>query len=124
MTGYAQVFHRQLVTVDRSLRSLLALAVTAGTVVGNLLLLSLVSKLAVVALAGAGYALAAPVVTACAVALAARVHDVTNDRLSTVGLGWLFAPLLLPLYSLAGIKGTVEYCCSWDGGWYHAAKGV
>lgn len=124
MTGYAQVLHRQSTSLRPRVRSLLAFGVAAGTVLGNMLMLSLVSKVAVLALVGANVALAVPLATVVGIALAVRMYDLKHGLVSDVGVGWLLAPLVLPIYSLAGIKGTVEYCLSWDGEWYHAVKGA
>jgi hypothetical protein len=64
-----------------------------------------------------------PAATLVGSALALRVYDVSSDRLDRVGLGHLLMPVVLPLYSLAGIKAVVEYAVSWEGEWYSVAKG-
>lgn len=122
MTGYAQVLHQRSGSLRPRIRSVLAFGVAAGTVLGNLLMLSLVSKVAILAVIGAGYALAVPLVTVAGIALAVRLYDLKHGQVTDVGIGWLLAPLVLPIYSLAGIKGIVEYCVSWDGEWYYVVK--
>jgi cellulose synthase/poly-beta-1,6-N-acetylglucosamine synthase-like glycosyltransferase len=125
MTGYAQVLH-SLVTdcvSPRNYRTLASPLICAGSVLGNLFMLSLVSKAAVLVVEGtAGWTLF-PAATLVGSALAHRLYDVGSGRLDRVGLGHLLMPAVLPLYSLAGITAVVEYAVSWDGEWYSVAKG-
>jgi GT2 family glycosyltransferase len=110
----------------RNYRTLLSPVVCGASVVGNLFLLSLVSKAAVLVQFGALAWFALPVATLASVALALRVHDTRVGRLDGhgVGIGWLLAPAVLPLYGLVAVKATVEYPLSWDGEWYSVAKGA
>lgn len=125
MTGYAQVLHRLVVNPlsPRSYRSVLAPVICAGSVLGNLFMLSLVSKALVLVVNDASSWLALPLATLGATALAMRAFDVHLGRLDTVDAGWILTPLILPLYSLVGIKAAVEYLFTWDGEWYSVAKG-
>jgi hypothetical protein len=93
-------------------------------VLGNLFMLSLVSKAAVLVVNGAATWLALPLATLVASALAMRAYDARTDRVEGVGVDWLVTPLVLPIYSLVGIKAAVEYLLTWDGEWYHVAKGA
>ena len=125
MTGYAQVLHR-LVGRCRSptgYRSLVAPAICAGSVFGNLFMLSLVPKAAVLVVAGTLAWLWLPVTTLAGTALAVRLHDVVYGRIESIGVGYLLLPAILPVYSLAGIKAVVEYLLTWEGEWYSVAKG-
>jgi glycosyltransferase involved in cell wall biosynthesis len=125
MTGYAQVFHSLLgdCTSPRCYRDLLSPVICAGSVLGNLFMLSLVSKMAVLVVNGvAGWALL-PALTLVGSALSLRLYDSTSGRLDGLGVGYVLMPAVLPLYSLAGIKAVVEYTVSWDGEWYSVAKG-
>jgi hypothetical protein len=56
-------------------------------------------------------------------ALALRAYDVRAARIDGIGVGYVAMPLILPLYSLAGLKAIVEYVLTWEGGWYSVAKG-
>jgi hypothetical protein len=124
-TGYAQVLASRLHRADPTdTRGLFSLAVCAGSVLGNLLLLSLVTKLAALLVVGPAWLLGVPLGTAVGLALAVRLLDYRAGHVDSVGLGWLLAPLVFPLYSLVGIKGTTEYLFTWDGEWFHAAKGA
>ncbi|QLH81739.1 glycosyltransferase [Halosimplex pelagicum] len=126
MTGYAQTLHDLLVGCrsPRNYRTLLAPLLCAGSVFGNVFMLSLVSKAAVLVVSGAVTWLALPVATLAGAALALRVGDARRDRVDGVGLAWLATPLVLPLYSLVGIRAAVAYLFTWDGEWYSVAKGV
>jgi cellulose synthase/poly-beta-1,6-N-acetylglucosamine synthase-like glycosyltransferase len=125
MTGYAQVLHRLLgrARSPTSYRNLVAPVICAGSVFGNLFMLSLVPKAAVLVVAGTPAWLWLPVATLAGTALAVRLHDVVCGRLEAIGVGYLLLPAILPVYSLAGIKAVVEYLFTWDGEWYSVAKG-
>ena len=126
MTGYAQVFHNLVAGCQspRGYRSFLSPLICAGSVFGNLFMLSLVSKLVVLIVNGAATWLILPVATLALSALAMRTYDARTGRLDTVGYGWALMPVILPLYSLVGIKAFVEYLLSWDGEWYSVDKGI
>jgi hypothetical protein len=121
-TGWTDRLPRRL----RNYRTLLSPVLCGTSVVGNLFLLSLVSKAAVLVAFDALAWLALPAATLASVALALRIHDTRVGRLHGrgVGLGWLLAPAVLPLYGLVAVKATVEYPLSWDGEWYSVAKGA
>jgi GT2 family glycosyltransferase len=110
----------------RNYRTVLSPVVCGASVVGNLFLLSLVSKAAVLVVFGALAWLALPAATLASAALALRVHDTRVGRLDGwgIGVGWLLAPAVLPLYGLVAVKATVEYPLSWEGEWYSVAKGA
>jgi hypothetical protein len=56
------------------------------------------------------------------VCLGARLLDRRVGVVDSVGLGWLLVPFVLPFYSLAAIKGIVEYPISWRGEWFRVEK--
>jgi hypothetical protein len=125
MTGYAQVLHARVMTCfsPQNYRTVLSPLICAGSVLGNLFMLQLVSKAAVlVANGGTGW-MALPAATLVGSALALRAYDTHAGRLDDIGIGYVLMPAVLPLYSLAGIKAIVEYLVSWDGEWYSVAKG-
>jgi len=125
MTGYAQVFHSLLgdATSPRWYRDLLSPLICAGSVLGNLFMLSLVSKMAVLFANGIAGWTVLPALTLVGSALSLRLYDSAAGRLDDVGVGYVMMPAVLPLYSLAGIKAVVEYTVSWDGEWYSVTKG-
>ncbi|WP_459191857.1 glycosyltransferase family 2 protein [Halosimplex sp. J119] len=123
MTGYAQVLHRRITTLrPLNWRGAVALATCAGAVFGNLLVLSLVSKVAVLAASGRVALLTVPLGAVVGVSLLVRGVDALGGHVDGVGVGWLLAPVVFPLYGLAGVKGAVEYVITWDGEWFHASK--
>jgi hypothetical protein len=124
MTGYAQVFHHvvgRLSPIDRP-RSVVSTVFCAGALLGNFALLSLVPQGVVLVRTGSPVALVATFATVWVVTLAARLLDVRAGVVDRVGVGWFFAPVFLPLYSLAAIKGIVEYPISWQGEWFRVRK--
>lgn len=130
MTGYAQVLHRlvgrglrRLWSGEGTHRDVLAPAICASSVFGNVFMLSLLPKAAVLVAHGQGRWLALPGFTLIGAALALRVYDTTRGRLGSIGVGYLLLPAVLPLYSLAGIKAVVEYLFTWNGEWYSVSKG-
>ncbi|MFT4920928.1 MAG: glycosyltransferase involved in cell wall biosynthesis [Haloarculaceae archaeon] len=126
MTGYAQVLDslvRDSVSPE-NYRSVLSPAISAASIFGNIFMLSLVSKMAVLLVNGVAGWVVLPAVVLVGSALALCAYDVRSGRLDRVGLGYLIMPVVLPLYSLAGIKAFVEYLFTWDGEWYSVAKGT
>ncbi len=139
MTGYVQVLHHLLGrsvgrlvgdtgrlvgdTGSHPHRDLLSPVICASSVFGNLFMLSLVSKAAVLVSYGQGRWLTIPAFTLIGAAVTLRAYDTICGRLDSVGVGYLLLPAVLPLYSLAGIKALVEYLFTWDGEWYSVTKG-
>ncbi len=124
MTGYAQVLHRLLgeCRSPTGYRSIVAPAICAASVLGNLFMLSLVPKAAALFIQEIPGWLWLPIGTLAMTAAAIRLHDVVAGRLDSLGVGYLLLPVILPVYSLAGIKAVVEYLLTWDGEWYSVSK--
>lgn len=125
MTGYAQVLHARVTACfsPRNYRTLLSPLICAGSVLGNLFMLQLVSKAAVLVVNGGTGWMVLPAATLVGSALALRAYDTHAGRLDDIGVGYVLMPAVLPLYSLAGIKAVVEYLVSWEGEWYSVTKG-
>lgn len=124
MTGYAQVFATRLreSTPPRHHRDLVSLGVCAGTVIGNVFMLSLVAKFLAMFLVGDGTVTAVPLAVLTGVAALVRCVDYGMGTVDRVGIGWLLAPLVFPLYALAATKALTEYVFSWSGEWYRVEK--
>lgn len=123
MTGYAQVLRRLTGTVDLTdYRSILSTAICASTVIGSVLMLSLLSKFAVLLLVGAEAWFLPPVVAIVAVTLGIRLYDVRTGVVDGFDPYWLLMPGFFPLYGLSAIKALFEYLFTWDGGWYSVDK--
>jgi GT2 family glycosyltransferase len=126
MTGYAQVLHALVsdCTAPRNYRTLVSPVICAGSVLGNLFMLSLVPKMAVLVVNGVANWVLLPALTLVGAAMAMRAYDARGGRLGGLGVGYVVTPAVLPLYSLAGIKAVVEYLFSWNGEWYSVTKGA
>lgn len=126
MTGYVQVLHKMVLGMRpvTDYRNLCSAAICASTVVGSLLMLSILSKFTVLFLVGARGLVLLPIATVIAATGLLRAYDWRTGSVDRLGWYFLLVPLLLPLYSLTAIKAVVEYLFSWDGGWYHVDKGV
>ena len=124
MTGYAQVFERQIRSALRpsDYRDVLSAAICGGTVVGSMLLLGLVPKFLLLFVFGTAEMNLLPALTVVGISGYFRYRDVGRGVVDEVGFWWLLVPLLLPIYGLAVAKALPEYLFSWDGDWYHAEK--
>jgi cellulose synthase/poly-beta-1,6-N-acetylglucosamine synthase-like glycosyltransferase len=143
MTGYAQVLHRLLLRIDPTdYRSVLSAAICAGTVIGPALLLSVLSKFAVLFVVGANGALVlslfseysmhyaispvhvslVPIVAVIVSTAAVHLHDYRTGAVRKLDRHLPAVPLLFPLYGLAALKAVIEYFVSWDGEWYAAER--
>ncbi|ELZ30243.1 family 2 glycosyl transferase [Halosimplex carlsbadense 2-9-1] len=124
MTGYAQVFHRRLGRLHPIARprSVASLVFCGGAILGNFVVLSLVPQAVVLAVGGGPAVLAATLGTLAGICLGVRLLDRRVGVVDSVGLGWLLVPFVLPFYSLAAIKGIVEYPISWRGEWFRVEK--
>jgi cellulose synthase/poly-beta-1,6-N-acetylglucosamine synthase-like glycosyltransferase len=124
MTGYAQVLHRLIATIRplSDYRNILSVVIGASTVVGSLLMLTILSKFAVLIVADSGALFVAPMLAIMGVTLAIHVHDYKRGLVSRPTFVWLLVPLLLPIYSLSAIKAVFEYIFSWSGEWYRVSK--
>lgn len=67
--------------------------------------------------------LAIPLAVVSTVTLIVRMHDAAIGVVEGVGWGWLFVPLVLPLYRLVAVKAVSEYTFCWESEWYHVEKG-
>ncbi|WP_424019013.1 glycosyltransferase [Halorientalis pallida] len=125
MTGYVQVLHKLVANARpiRKMRNLTSAAICAGTVVGSFLLLTILSKFAVLFLVGMEGYFVPPLVAVIGVTAAVRFHDWRVGSVDRLGWAWLVVPVIVPLYSLTAIKAVIEYAYGWDGDWYSVEKG-
>ncbi len=124
MTGYSQVLHRLVATIRpvTDYRNLFATVFCASTVVGSLLMLTMLSKFAVLLVAGSKSLFAFPLGAITLVTLGVHFHDYSRGLVSAPSWYWVFVPLLLPVYSLSAIKAVFEYVFTWSGEWYRVTK--
>ncbi|WP_302081761.1 glycosyltransferase [Salinibaculum rarum] len=124
MTGYSQVLHRLVATIRpvTDYRNIFATIICASTVVGSLLMLTMLSKFAVLLVAGSKGLFVFPLGAITLVTLGIHFHDYSRGLVSAPSWYWVFVPLLLPVYSLSAIKAVFEYVFSWSGEWYRVTK--
>jgi cellulose synthase/poly-beta-1,6-N-acetylglucosamine synthase-like glycosyltransferase len=125
MTGYAQVMHELLVDVRplREYRNVVSVILCAATTGGSLLLLTFLSKFAVLLVTGHELLFAVPLLTAVGVTVTVAVVDRQRGLIDRISPSFVLVPLIIPFYSLAALKATTEYLLSWEGEWYHVDKG-
>jgi cellulose synthase/poly-beta-1,6-N-acetylglucosamine synthase-like glycosyltransferase len=124
MTGYSQVLHRLVGSMRpvTDYRNLLATVICASTVLGSLLLVTMLSKFAVLFVAGSSGLFVTPLAAITLMTLVIHVHDYSRGLVSAPSWYWVLVPLLLPVYSLSALKAVFEYVFSWDGEWYRVSK--
>lgn len=123
MTGYAQVLSHLVTRINiQDYRSVVSALICAGTIVGNVLMLSLLSKFLVLLILDAELWFLPPLVTLLTLTLVIRLIDVRRVGISRPGVYWLMTPSLFPLYGLTMIKAVWEYLLTWDGAWYSVDK--
>jgi cellulose synthase/poly-beta-1,6-N-acetylglucosamine synthase-like glycosyltransferase len=125
MTGYAQTLHNQVATIrPLNRRNLLAPAICAGSVGGNIVMLSMIPKFAVLGWLGLSWGVIVPMALIMVLAVAARAIDVSLDAVDGADWYWPLVPAVMILYSFAGVKAMLEYVFTWDGSWYAVRKGM
>jgi cellulose synthase/poly-beta-1,6-N-acetylglucosamine synthase-like glycosyltransferase len=125
MTGYAQTLHNQVATIrPLNRRNLLAPAICAGSVGGNIVMLSMIPKFAVLGWLGLSWGVIVPMALIMILAVASRALDVSLDAVDGADWYWPLVPGVMILYSFAGVKAMLEYVFTWDGSWYAVRKGM
>lgn len=123
MTGYAQVLHRLVWDIDPTdYRSLVSTMICGSTILGSILMLSLLSKFVVLLIVDAETWFLPPIVAVLAVVFGLRVHDARAHELPAIRPVRLLTPLLFPVYGLSTLKAAFECLLSWDGHWYQVGK--
>lgn len=125
MLGQVQILHHKLSEIARgSLRPrlLVSTAVVSMTVIGNLLMLTLIPKFLLLILLGLSTAAIYPLLILTGAGLAARTFDFLRGTVSNVGYTWLLIVLTYPIYSLIMTKSVLEYLISWSGEWYRVQE--
>jgi len=122
--GYVQVFHRLTRDALRpaGYRDVLGLAICGSSLVGGMMLISLLSKFIVLVSIGAGLVTMVPVGTVVLLAACVRYLDHRRGPLDGFGVSWVLAPLLFPLYGVVFTRAVIEYLVGGAGDWYRVAK--
>lgn len=125
MTGYFEVFSKtsKLVFKDfKGYRSLLSLLISGGSIIGSILMLTLVSKFVILFLIGADAIYLIPLCSILLISLAGRFYDSRAGHLENIGWSWTLTPLIFPLFSLITIKAFFEFLLNPDTNWYRVQK--
>lgn len=124
MSGYAQVFHTLFREQfpPRGIRELLSVVICLGSVVGNLLLLSLTAKFVVLFLFGSTILSFVPLLAVIVVSGLVRAVDYYHGTANRIGWEWLLTPIVFPLYGLVATKAITEYVTGGTREWYHVNK--
>jgi cellulose synthase/poly-beta-1,6-N-acetylglucosamine synthase-like glycosyltransferase len=124
-TGQIEVLHRTLTELDRSSvdsRTLVSVGRIVTSLLGSVLLLTLLAKFVVLLLLDLKVFYGLPLAAILGTIASAALVDYRNDDIDTISLAWLLTPLVYPFFGLLTIKSTLEYLLSWDGEWYHVEK--
>lgn len=122
MIGYVQTISRLLREVrfvDR--RSLASGFIGISTLLGSVLLISMLSKFIFLVVMDAEFLALMPV--AAIFGSLAYFHDRDlRYGIQRPGIMLLLSPFVLPFYSLAALKALIEFFGSWRGEWYSVKK--
>lgn len=124
MIGYFQTFHRLARELPGNLsrRGVLSVGIAASSILGSLLMLTLVSKFLILFLLDAGTISTLPVLTVVGIAAGTRAHDALRGDVQGLGISWLLTPLIFPFFGLITVKALLEYVFTWEGEWYRVEK--
>ena len=125
MTGYFEVFAKTLRLAFknyRGYRSFLSLLICSGSILGSILMLTLVSKFVILFLVGAEGIYLIPLASILIISLIGRFHDFGSGNLDNVGWSWILTPLIFPLFSLITIKAFFEFLLDKEKSWYRVEK--
>lgn len=125
MKGYFQVLAkliRKTVYEFRGYKSILSLLIASGSLLGSFFMLVLVSKFIVLFLTASEIIYLSPIVLISAISLSCRINDFRKNRVNNIGKGWVFTPLMFPLFSLATIKAFTEVIIQDRVIWYKVDK--
>lgn len=125
MTGYFQVFaktFRRTPTEFNGRRSIISLLICGGSILGSILMLTLVSKFVILLVLGAESIYLVPLGSILAIALAGRLHDGRTCHIGKIGWSWILTPLIFPLFSLITVKAFFEFLLDGEKEWYRVDK--
>lgn len=125
MSGYFQVFIKSIRMFNSSTsrwRAGLSTVISGLSVIGSILMLTLVSKFVVLLIAGAEIIYLLPVVTIQLCALALRIYDYRRGYIEDLGYTWIFTPAMFPFFGLITLKAVTESVLGETGSWYRVQK--
>lgn len=125
MTGYFQVFIKSFRLLDTSQgyrRWTLSAAISGLSIVGSILMLTLVSKFVLLMIAGAELIYLLPLMTIQVCSLIARLHDYQKDLVEKIGYTWILTPAMFPFFGLITLKAVTESILGDNRSWYRVQK--
>lgn len=125
MIGYFQVFWKttRLGFKDyQGYRSVLSLVISGGSILGSILMLTLISKFVILLLIGAELIYLIPLGSVWAISLIGRLYDRKSGNLNKIGYSWILTPLIFPFFSLITIKAFFETLLHGEKDWYRVEK--
>jgi cellulose synthase/poly-beta-1,6-N-acetylglucosamine synthase-like glycosyltransferase len=125
MTGYFEVLAKYMKRVFydfRGLRSIVSVLISAGSLIGSFLMLTLVSKFIVLLILGAGLIYMIPVGVILMLALVFRVYDVNYNFPGRIGFSWLLVPVIFPFFGLITVRSFFEFLFNQGEEWYRVKK--
>ena len=111
MTGYFQVLSKYLKNLlydFRGVRSIVSVLISAGSLIGSFLMLTLVSKFVVLLVLGAQLIYMIPVGVMLILALIFRSYDVRYNFPAKIGFSWIAVPVIFPFSCLIVEKSGTE----------------
>ncbi|MCU4743870.1 glycosyltransferase family 2 protein [Natronoglomus mannanivorans] len=103
-------------------RGLVSIGRMCSSLLGSLLILAVVSKIALLFLLDVESTLLVPGAIVLATIGAVAIRDARDDRIDGLSLSVVLVPMIYPAFGVLTLKSLLEYCLSWDGEWYHVQK--
>jgi len=125
MTGYFEVFEKSVRTSIndfKNYRNFVSILICGGSILGSILMITLVSKFVILLLLGAKIVYLLPIISILAISATFQIYDFKSGNLQNIGWSWIVTPLIFPLFSLITIKAFFEYLTETNASWYRVQK--
>lgn len=106
------IWYRRYISISRMMLSML----------GSIILLSVLSKLLVLILLGTTLFYIVPLIAISLVSTACGYKDKQHGDIDSIRFISVVSFFVYPLFSLLMVKSLLEYLLTWDGSWYHVEK--
>lgn len=106
------IWHRRFISIGRMM----------GSMIGSVILITLISKLLLLAVLGATLLFLLPLISTSLVVAACAHRDKVNGDIDNMLYPCLMSWFVYPVFSLIMVKSLLEYLLTWDGTWYHVNK--
>jgi len=123
MSGYVEVFHDLLLRLEKNnYRSFLSATICFLSILGSVLMLTMVSKFLILFIIGSELAYILPLTASMILALLIRLKDYNVGNTDSIGFEWALTPAMFPLFSAVTLKAIMEYLIGGKSGWYRVEK--